>query len=323
MNLEPSPLDVATVTLNPAIDRTVTIPNFATGAVNRVESERDCPGGKGVNVACALADCGLRAGVTGFLGRGNAGSFETLFARKKIEDRFVRIAGETRVGIKITDPVRKLTTDINFPGSAPSEEEVAELRGTLAAMQSAWWVVAGSIPPGLEPGIYGEIVAALKARGSRVVLDASGEALRAGIEAGPHIVKPNLDELEALLGKRLAGTEAVIGAARHLLANPAKGIELVAVSMGREGACFVTATEAVIARSPEVEVRSTVGAGDAMVAGIVAARIRGLPLAQCARLASAFSLQVLTRAGGVESGILTEAALEGAMRRIIVEKSSG
>lgn len=86
--------------------------------------------------------------------------------------------------------------------------------------------------------------------------------------------------------------------------------------MGREGACFVTATDAVIARSPDVEVRSTVGAGDAMVAGIVAARIRGLPLDECARLASAFSLEALTR---VESGIPSQTALEEAMKQITVE----
>jgi 1-phosphofructokinase len=156
----------------------------------------------------------------------------------------------------------------------------------------------------------------LKARGARVALDASGDALREAIEAGPYIVKPNIAELEALLGKELAGTHAVIAAARALLA---KGIELVAVSMGREGACFVTAAEAVIARPPDVEVGSTVGAGDAMVAGIVAAQIRGLPLEECARLASAFSLHVLTRAG---SDIPTKSTLDEAMKLITVERPS-
>lgn len=207
-------LDIATVTLNPAIDRTVTISNFTAGAVNRVEASQDTPGGKGVNVASALADCGLRTGVTGFLGRDNAASFEALFFRKHIEDRFVRIAGQTRVGVKITDPARALTTDINFPGLAPAPADVAALHETLATLKSAWWVVAGSLPPGVDPGIYGGIIAALKGRGAKVVLDASGDALRQAIEAGPHIVKPNLAELEALLGKRLTGREAVIRAAR-------------------------------------------------------------------------------------------------------------
>jgi 1-phosphofructokinase len=304
-------LDIATITLNPAIDRTVTISNFTAGAVNRVEASQDTPGGKGVNVASVLADYGLRTGVTGFLGRDNAASFEALFARKKIEDHFIRIAGRTRVGFKITDPVRALTTDINFPGLAPISADIAALQRTLANLNSAWWVVSGSIPPGLDSGIYRDIIAALKSRGARVILDSSGEALRRAIESRPHIVKPNLDELQTLLGKPLTETKAIVTAAKELLAT---GIEMVVVSMGKHGACFVTATDAVIARSPDVAVKSTVGAGDAMVAGVIAAQIRGLPLADCARLASAFSLQFLTHAG-----VQSQPALKEVMNQIIVK----
>src|SRR5579862_2229837 len=115
--------EVVTVTLNPAIDRTVTISNFTAGAVNRAEHVRSNPGGKGVNVAAALADYGRRVAVTGFLGRDNPGSFETLFQEKGIADHFVRIAGQTRVGIKIMDPARQQTTDINFPGEEPSSDD--------------------------------------------------------------------------------------------------------------------------------------------------------------------------------------------------------
>jgi 1-phosphofructokinase len=292
---EAFPLDAATVTLNPAIDRTITISRFTAGTVNRVEAERDNPGGKGVNVASALAGSGLRTAVTGFLGGENAEVFEAHFTRQNIVDHFVRVPGRTRVGIKIVDPDLKQTTDINFPGLAPRPGEVAALWEKLGALRSAWWVVAGSLPPGMDAGIYREIVASLKARGARVALDASGEALRQGIAAGPHVVKPNLSELETLLGERIAGTDAIIAAARQLLDQ---GIELVTVSMGREGACFVTAAETVIARPRDVEVGSTVGAGDAMVAGIVAAQLRGLPLEDCAKLATAFSLQRLTSAEG-------------------------
>ena len=120
MKNEVRKFDVVTVTLNPAIDRTVTIRNFTAGAVNRVEQERSIPGGKGVNVPTALADYGHQVAVTGFLGRENSAPFEDLFARKKIEDRFVRIAGRTRVGIKITDPALHQTADINFPGPPPA-----------------------------------------------------------------------------------------------------------------------------------------------------------------------------------------------------------
>jgi 1-phosphofructokinase len=292
--MNPPAFEVLTVTLNPAIDRTVTITNFTAGIVNRVEDVRQNPGGKGVNVAAALADHGLRVAVTGFLGRENTASFEALFARKKIEDRFVRIDGSTRVGIKIVDPALHQTTDINFPGPAPSAVDLAALHETLSAIDASCVVLAGSLPPGVDAAIYGKFVTALKARGKRVVLDASGEPLRHALEAKPHLIKPNIHELAELIGKPLDGEAAVIAAARELIS---RGIEQVVVSMGRDGACFVTADAVVTARPPEVTVKSTVGAGDNMVAGIIAARFRELSLADTAKLATAFSLEALTRNG--------------------------
>lgn len=296
MDHEPPAFDAVTVTLNPAIDRTLAIPRFEAGAVNRVEQVRDQPGGKGVNVAVRLAEAGVRTAATGFLGRDNAAPFEALFARRRIADHFVRLAGETRVGIKVVDPERRQTTDINFPGLAPGPDDLAALRArldTLAARPGTCFVLAGSLPPGVDASIYGELVRALRARGAAVVLDTSGAALGPGLDAAPHVVKPNIHEFEALLGAALPDTAAVVAAARHLVA--VRGPELVVVSMGRAGACFVSAEAAVTAVPPEVTVRSTVGAGDAMVAGIVAARLRRLPLDECARLATAFSVDALTR----------------------------
>jgi 1-phosphofructokinase len=307
-------VDVATVTLNPAIDRTLTIPNFTAGVVNRVEQERDNAGGKGVNVASALADYGYNVAVTGFLGRDNASSFEDLFARKKIEDRFVRIAGQTRVGIKIMDPVRKQTTDINFPGPAPTGADLDALRDQLAALDCPWFVLAGSVPPGVDAAIYRDMMIALKKRGSKVVLDTSGEPLSHAVDAAPSIIKPNIHELEVLVGKSLPTQSAIIEAAHELVA---KGIELVAVSMGKDGACFVTPSAIVIARPPSIEVKSTVGAGDAMVAGIVSAYLRQLPLAECARLATAFSVDALRRN---DSGQLSPASIESRTKQIVIEE---
>jgi 1-phosphofructokinase len=305
--------DIATVTLNPAIDRTVTIENFTVGEVNRVVEYRSDPAGKGVNVASALADFGYRLAVTGFLGRENAGSFEALFAKKHIGDRFVRIAGQTRVGIKITDPVQNETTDINFPGASPTPSDIEKLGEQLAGIDAAWFVLAGSLPPGVDPGIYGDLTTALKGRGRKVALDTSGESLEKSLHAGPDLIKPNNHELEALLGISLDSDDSVIDAARRLVD---RGIELVVVSMGAKGACYVTKDEAVIARSPRVEVRSTVGAGDAMVAGTVAGRLRQLSLSDCARMGTAFSLEALSR---IESGISSPEAIEAAMATVTTE----
>ena len=306
-------IEVVTVTLNPAIDRTVTIPNFAAGKVNRVEQMQQNPGGKGVNVASILADYGHAVGVTGFLGSENDASFVELFTQKQIDDQFVRIAGQTRVGIKISDPVTQQTTDINFPGQAPTPADVDALFGRLTAPPGAWFVLAGSIPPGVATTIYRDLVATLKERGFNVALDTSGEALRLALEAAPQIVKPNVHELEEILGAELDSPQAIVEAVQPLLA---RGTRLVAVSMGEQGACFITEQGLVRARPPSVEVKSTVGAGDAMVAGIIAGQLRKLSLADCARLATAFSLDAITHIG---SGLSSVAASAGLMEQVTVE----
>lgn len=303
--------DVVTVTLNPAIDRTVTIPNFTAGVVNRVGETHSHPGGKGVNVASALADYGCCVAVTGFLGRENASSFDELFAGKNIGDFFVRIAGQTRACIKIADPVRHQTTDINFSGPAPGPADLETLLRQLDALDADCFVLAGSVPPGLDPAIYGQMISRLRSRGRRVVVDTSGEPLRHAIKARPCVIKPNIHELEALVGKSLPDTQAVIEAARRLNAG---GIELVAVSIGGEGSCFVTADAVVTARPPHVEAGSTVGAGDAMVAGIVAARLGGLPLTECAQLATAFSVDVLMRG---TPGFTSRASVQALMQQVV------
>ena len=300
------------MTLNPAIDRTVSISNFKAGAVNRVESVRSNPGGKGVNVASALADHGHGVAVTGFLGRSNAGAFEELFTKKKISDHFVRIAGQTRIGIKITDPVKVETTDINFPGPAPTLEEVAMARTQIAALEAEWFVVAGSVPPGVDTGIYRDIITDLRRRGRKILLDTSGDPFPLALAAQPTAIKPNIHEFEAYIGRSLPNEKEMIAAARELID---RGVELVVVSMGKEGACFVTARESFVARPPDIEVQSTVGAGDAMVAGILSAQLQKLPLRECARLATAFSIDRLTRLG---SGLSSRGAIETAMQKVTV-----
>jgi len=288
-------LDVVTVTLNPAIDNTVAVSNFRAGEVNRVERSQLDAGGKGVNVASALADDGLRLGVTGFLGRDNDAIFRALFERKAIVDRFVRIAGATRTGIKIVDRLNDSTTDINFPGQTGGPGELHALRAALEelAAMAEWVVIAGSVPAGLPPSIYHELAASLP--GKRVVLDASGEALRLALAARPYLIKPNVAELREILDRPLNDEADIVDAARQL--QHEYGIACVAVSMGADGAIVVEGDQAVMALPARVEVASTVGAGDAMVAGLVSGAIRGLPLAERARRATAFSMGAIGQLG--------------------------
>ncbi|MDF3057198.1 MAG: hypothetical protein K0R17_1413 [Rariglobus sp.] len=298
---------ITTLTLNPAIDRTVTIPGFTAGAVNRVERVSDRAGGKGINVAAMLAAHGFKVAAMGFLGRDNLVPFTALFAASGIEDRCLRLQGQTRVGIKVVDPVSHETTDINFPGLAPSAWDLTSLREQLAGLSGGWCVIAGSLPPAVGPGVYRELIALLKANGVRTVLDSSGEALREALFAAPDIVKPNTHELSAHLGRPMSTEREVIAGARELLAG---GVKLVVVSRGADGACFVTTEEVIVARPPAVTVHSTVGAGDAMVAGVVAAQILDLSLGECARLSTSYALAVLTRTeSGCDLGTASKAFL--------------
>jgi 1-phosphofructokinase len=287
---------IATLSLNPAIDQTARIPEFTAGRVNRVEWEQSDAGGKGVNVASFLADFGQRVAVTGLLGSANAEPFVELFNRKGIDDHFVRLPGRTRVNVKIVDRVLDQVTDINFPGLAPSPADLTRLHEAIEALcrDTDWFVLSGSIPAGVPSRVYADLVTQLKGQGKRVVLDTSGAPFAEAVGCGPDIIKPNIDELSELVGRPLKGETEVLEAARSLVAG---GIGLVVVSMGADGALFVQADAAVLAIPPTITVKSTVGAGDAMVAGIIIGTLHGLDLAGRARLATAFSLGALGEVG--------------------------
>jgi len=289
-------MKIATVTLNPAIDQTVSVDNFQAGTVNRTLSSRLDAGGKGVNVASFLADYGLEVAVTGFLGEENAELFERHFARKKIEDCFIRMPGETRVNIKIMDERNQETTDLNTPGKAPGEDDINRLSEQVKALAESceWIVLSGNLPPGLPSNSYADLIQSIKMKNRQIVLDTSSDALVEGLKAGPRIIKPNIDELGHLIGRELSDLTDVHSAARSLLNED---VQVVVISMGGDGALFVKESESLLAVPPSVTLKSTVGAGDAMVAGLVAGSVKNLSLADCARLATAFSLSAITRVG--------------------------
>ncbi|KAB1072128.1 1-phosphofructokinase [Methylobacterium planeticum] len=308
---------VVTLTLNPAIDQTVTLARLTPGAVHRASAVRNDAGGKGVNVACCLADWGVPVAATGILGQDNAAPFEQLLLQKGIDDRFVWIPGETRTNLKLLDESRGDTTDVNLPGLAISPGTLDAVRAVLADMTApgALAVLAGSLPRGVPPEVYAGLGDLLKARGARVVLDASGPALAVALAAAPaalpYAIKPNRHELEDWAGHPLATLPEVVTAARAL---QARGIPLVVVSLGPEGALFVSATEMLHAQPPALRVASTVGAGDALVAGLVAGLHAGAPLPDVARLALAFAAGKLTQPGANLPGRDTVRALAETIR---------
>ncbi len=293
---------VVCVALNPAIDLTIEVSDLRVGEVNRAQRAQQDAGGKGINVASCLADYGVKVAVTGQLGVENAALFESLFDDKGIGNHCLYIDGHTRVNTKVVDPSKGETTDINLPGPQHTAEEIeARIARLLEVLDTfstnaGWFVLSGSLPPGWPAGTYATLTRHIHALGGKVMLDTSGQPFTEALKAGPDIVKPNRDELAEHLGRPLKSSAEVVAAARSLLGDCAS-LSLVAVSMGSEGAIFVSPTEAVLAHPLEVEPISSVGAGDAMVAGIVAARLGAMPLAESARLATAFAAGKLTRLG--------------------------
>lgn len=286
-----------TVTLNPAIDQTVRLVRLQPGHVHRARSSRDDAGGKGVNVAACLADWGVPTTALGVLGDGNDGVFSALFAERSIADGCLRIPGHTRTNIKLVEEASGETTDINLPGLSLCDADLDAVSGRLATLLQPGLpvVLSGSLPAGLPADAWAQLQAQAGAAGARVLLDTSGDALVAALSGAqgalPYAVKPNRHELEAWTGTSLPDRSALLAAGQALVE---RGVALVAISMGIDGALFIDRSGALVARPPRLAQGSTVGAGDAMVAGIAAALLEpSLDLAGGARLATAFSMSRL------------------------------
>lgn len=288
---------VLTVTLNPALDQTVVLTHLRVGEVNRAVSALVHAGGKGVNVASCLADwdhSGVTA--TGILGADNQVPFTSLLQAKSIIDGFVRVPGETRTNIKLSHEGE--TTDINLPGLSVLPDRVEALVEAIRTLTVPGGLVllAGSLPAGIMPALYPRLAAQIVGQGARVLADTSGAPLRAILTGSvmPSVIKPNREELEEFVGHRLADDEAVIGAARALAV---RGVTLVVVSLGADGALFVTDSAILRASLPPMRVTSTVGAGDAMMAGVIAGLREGAALERIARLGTAFAAGKLAHPG--------------------------
>lgn len=295
---------IVTVTLNPAIDRTLHLPVFALGQVNRVDNERTDPGGKGINVAKVIKALQHPVIVTGFLGNNNATVFENYFTKEDIDNQFVKTPGENRVNIKIVDTTNDVVSELNFPGITPTTVDLDKLRETLRqlAQSHKWFVLAGSLPPTVPTDTYAQLITMLHQYDCNVILDTSGPALVAGIAARPFAVKPNLPELSQLMNVAMDSDEEILRAIKQLLNQ---GISKVAISLGEKGSLVADCNQILRVIAPKVPVSSTVGAGDAFVAGFSVGQARNLSLADSIRLASA-SAGAAVALPGTQAASLTE-----------------
>lgn len=306
---------IYTVTLNPALDKTAQVPRFTVDEVNRITGLREDPGGKGINVSKVIDRLGGRSRAVALLGGSVGAKIAGMLDEAGIDVWAFEASGETRTNLKVVDDELDTHTDINEPGP---EATVAQLDTMLSALVQELAhgdivVLSGSLPKGAPVGTYGAWARACAKAGAKVFLDADGDALTRGLDALPHLVKPNDAELSRLCGKTLEDEREIAVVARTLVD---RGIARVVVSMGGKGAVMAEKDRVLLARSPKVRVGSTVGAGDSVVAALAYAEERGMSLDETARLAMATGAANVMQSGtqaaerGLVDSLLGKVTLE-------------
>ncbi|MEY4480542.1 MAG: 1-phosphofructokinase [Bacillota bacterium] len=287
---------VITVTLNPAIDKTITVDKFEYGQTNRAKDVRMDAGGKGINVAKVLHQFNQPVIAEGLIAGYQGTWIENRLQAMGIACRFHRVEGETRTNTKVVDLHTKVTTEVNEQGFQVDSVQLIALLDSFAKdwKDAEYLVLAGSMPPGTPADYYKQLIQVANASGTKVILDADGEVFRQGLEGIPYAVKPNVHELENYFGQTFTTDEEILGAARQLIA---KGIEIVQVSLGKDGSLIVNKAEAYRARPFPITPLSTVGAGDSMVATMVYGFLQEMNLEQIARWCSTAGTITASKSG--------------------------
>lgn len=262
---------ITTVTLNASIDKAYEMnATIQNGTVMRVGVCRNTAGGKGLNVARVVRQCGSEVMATGLVGGFNGAYLEALLKQDSIKNQFAHVKGETRSCINILDNTYG-STEYLEPGCEVTAEECQNFLENVfpnAIAGSSVVTISGSVPKGVGPDIYEKMVQIVKEQEKLVILDTSGELLKQGMKAMPTMVKPNQDELEMLFGSKIEGTLDVISHAKKIHET---GIPYVVVSLGKDGAIMVCKEGIYQAIPPKMEVVNTVGCGDSMVGAFAVA----------------------------------------------------
>jgi 1-phosphofructokinase family hexose kinase len=290
-----SAFPIATVTLNPALDEAIAIDALAMGEANRCAFDALDPGGKGINASRvihrlgrATVAYGFAGGVTGEWLRARLKSEGLCFDLDEVEDL-------TRINIMLYERASGRRTRIYLPGPHVNEGRLARLRAKLeAGAPGSLIVLGGSMPPGVPESTYRDFVLALKRRGMRAIVDASGGCLAAVLSARPLLVKPNVEEAEALLHRRLRNDDEMLAAALEIRDL---GPEYVVISQGENGAIGVGPDGAFKAIPPKIAARSTVGSGDSMIGGLAIAFNENASFAEGLRLGTAAGAATATVPG--------------------------
>jgi 6-phosphofructokinase 2 len=308
---------IYTVTLNPALDRTLHVESLVPGQSTRIRSEARFAGGKGIDVSRALREMGSDSVALGLVGGFDGKELEGRLLLSGIACRFTHIANETRTNIIIQDESSGIETALLARGPEVQPPELMDFLDVLEkSTDMSFLIISGSLPPGLTPEVYCRMISIGNERGAKVVLDTAGEALRQSIRAHPAVIKPNRYELNELAGKALPDISAIAEYAAGLLDL----IEIVLVSLGADGIVMVTRNQTVHARPPRVAVKSTVGAGDCAVAGFVHGMAAGESNIDALRRAVATGTAATLNAG---TGLCRCADIDVMMKQITLEDVKG
>ncbi len=292
---------IITVTLNPALDKTATILPLVAGGLNRIQKSELDAGGKGINVSKLIATLGGTSLATGFVGGSTGDALISMLDQLSLTHNFMQVQGSTRINLKLLDEVHGIT-EVNDPGIAVTKEEESQLLELLLSYaqhnSQSLFVLAGSMHAGAEPDFYKQLTQSLKAQGARVFVDADGEAFAQALEASPDFIKPNKEELLRYFNRESTedvSIDTLIALCRQLIQD--KGVGLIGLSLGADGAIFVNATQCFVAPALKVQASSTVGAGDSMVGAVAYAMEQGYSLEDTVRLAIASSAGAVTTQG--------------------------
>ena len=287
---------IATITLNPCLDEHIMVDGLIVDEANRWVGLRRYAGGKGIDVSRAIHEMGGVTVAYGFIGGPDGRILEILLDEGGVPFSFTPIRQETRTNFIITDTRTGQQTRIDAPGPRISKGELERLLKKLRQIRPTPDLITagGSVPPGIPVSIYYDIIMEAKGQGVRAIFDSDGQWLLEGIRAKPYLIKPNVHEVEALLGRELPSEEAIIEAALDLLEM---GIEVVVISRGKDGIIAATKESLIKAVSPSVKVRSKVGAGDCTIAGLALKLAYGEPLLEACRLAVAMGTAAVLTSG--------------------------
>lgn len=284
---------IYTITLNPALDRTIILDELCPGNVNRSQKTILDAGGKGINVSKVINNLNEETCIFGFIGNENKDTFLKKIEELNIKHEFIEVEGETRTNIKIVETKKSIFTDINQTGFEVFDFDIKKLVYKIKnrVKKGDVVVLSGSLPVGVSPDIYKNLICILKETGAKTILDAEGEALKLGIEAHPDVIKPNINELKGLVDV-VGDMESIISGTKKIIGKEGKAV----ISMGSKGALCVC--ENIYFIPPvRVNVKSTVGAGDSMVAALAIGLEKNMDFSEAFKLSAAASTAKITLEG--------------------------